>query len=142
MADQILEDVVLGQDCIFSLATATYSGVLVNLETMGADFSYRVESFEPAMSQIAGKVLTKEETPVVTINVFSGKNTTFDGFYRNVYGKKVTNFVCTDFPTWSEMETRYGTAHVTAISKSQSGGPGTFTVTISWATLTHGYTPA
>lgn len=140
--ETIIQDAVLGQDCSFSLATATYSGTVVNLMNMGAQFSYRQESFEPATSATAGAILTKEERPNVTVSVYAGLNSTFVGFYRNVYGKLLTDFDMTDFPSYAEMTARYGTAHVSAISKTQGGGPGTFDVTISWATKTHGYNAA
>lgn len=143
MANQlavIAEDAVLGQDCTFSLATATYSGVVVNMNTVTAQFSYRQEAFEPAQSAVAGAILTKEERPTITVAVSAGLNSTFFGFYENVYGKELTDFVLTDFPTYAAMLARYGTAHVTGISKSQGGGPGTFDVTISWSTKIHGYT--
>lgn len=140
--ETIIQDAVLGQDCTFALETATYSGTVVNMSTVAARFSYRQESFEPAQSATAGAILTKEERPSITVSVFAGLNSTFYGFWKNVYGKQVTDFDLTDFPSYAEMTTRYGPAHVSDIAKSQGGGPGTFDVTISWATKTHGYSAA
>lgn len=145
MPDQletIIQDSVTGQDCVMTIATSTYSGTLVNRDTFDARFSYRREAFEPGASAVAGRMITKEEAPSITVRIMAGLNTTFYGFWKNVYGKNVTGFTMTDFPTFAELAARYGTAAVVEINKSQPGGPGTFDIVIEWGNRSHGYSAA
>jgi hypothetical protein len=138
--ESIAQNTILGQSCILSVATATYTGTLAQYEDFNANHSFRQTPFKPAGSAIARVVLECEEIVQITINVNAGLNFTWATAYNHLYGKQITDLQFTDYLSYNSLVARYGLIYCVGLGKAQGSSQQIVPVTLIAGVATAGYT--
>src|ERR1022692_4569224 len=100
----ISNEVVLGQDCTFTVGTASFSAKeIVNWSNWRGGFALEQTDFRPSSSAIARFVTPMERTPTVAVQIARGLSQTFLDVYNTVFNEILTSFAMTDFPALSAM---------------------------------------
>lgn len=137
----IQEVTTSAKDVQIDLATASFSGTLVNWDEVNRGFEHVTEDFRPQSAGIQRYTTPVKQVPPLRIRITLGLGQTLLDLKEAFDDQVVTNFVMTGWPSHANMVAEYGALGVVSVS-GVVGARDQGEIVLRYGLATTGYSPA